>query len=50
MMGRSSVIPEFRVSEIFGTQEQQAWVVGAPGFRLSARSRSGRDDNLAGPP
>jgi hypothetical protein len=46
-MGRMAraVIPEFRVSEISGTQERQYRAVFfVPGSRLSAQSRSGRDD------
>ena len=38
------VIPEFRVSEISGTQGQERASLVAPGSRLSALPRSGRDD------
>ena len=38
------VIPEFRVSEISGTQDQKRRPPSAPGSRLSALTRSGRDD------
>jgi hypothetical protein len=46
MVAGENVIPEFRVSEIFGTQ----LLIVAPGSRLSAHSRSGRDDSVAGSP
>ena len=39
-----TVIPEFRASEISGTQGSQPCDRGAPGSRLSALARSGRDD------
>jgi hypothetical protein len=41
-----TVIPEFRVSEISGTQSDRTRVLFvAPGSRLCALARSGRDDN-----
>jgi FO synthase len=40
----SSVIPEFRVSEISGTQGRKRLSFGAAGSRFSAQPRSGRDD------
>lgn len=40
-----AVIPEFRASEISGTQGvQSVSLLMAPGSRLSALARSGRDD------
>ena len=42
--GALTVIPEFRASEISGTQGSQPCDRGAPGSRLSALARSGRDD------
>jgi hypothetical protein len=49
VMRRDDVIPEFRVSEISGTQDRETIVLLAPGSRLSALSRSGRDDSLGRP-
>ena len=43
------VIPEFRGSEISGTQGKKRPALKAPGSRLSALSRSGRDDNWLAP-
>jgi hypothetical protein len=48
-MGHCNVIPEFRVSEISGTQRRDAWLYAAPGSRLSAHERSGRDDRFGRP-
>ena len=50
MVLRTGVIPEFRVSEISGTQGRRTIVLLAPGSRLSARARFGRDDSIGGPP
>jgi hypothetical protein len=49
-MGYNCVIPEFRVSEISGTQGRQSRPAAAPGSRLSARARFGRDDSVGVPP
>jgi hypothetical protein len=49
-MGRNTVIPEFRVSEISGTQCLQEQVPASLGSRLFAHSRYGRDARIGAPP